>query len=147
VSDRKLRELERRRDFGEPVGPELRRERQRLGLYVRDPRRDPMPGDVVRSAYGCYQAERLVVTKEDYKESWQSGNKTCAGCLAQRDHLHWIALYRSRGEQSCGNVQRKGWRYWAKGGSVLNYAEDGPPPRETKYTEAELIRLLLGGGA
>jgi hypothetical protein len=129
VSDERLRRLEREAALGDPEAEaRLSRERART-LSVRDPRRDPIPGDVVRSG----TVTRRVLRCGTATPSGYQGSFFALGCPmadgrilhvnsirtgdAKIPHVHYGRVEGSTGYR-CGTMRIRSWRAWARHGTV-----------------------------
>lgn len=140
MSDRRLRELERAAAAGEESARlELIRQRIKLG-ELRDPRRDPKPGDVVRVAMHGANVERWDERRVCSCEEAQELNGRRAShfrlCFARYggtcEELHWVRIDRSfvdlhwwgLARDSAGSMELlTSWRRWASKGEVVCVAE------------------------
>ena len=120
MSDEDLRRLERRLAQGEDVILQLRTLQARAGLPLRDPFRNPLPGDVIRTAWDV--SKRLILIKRrvvdcaefhPFAKKIISNRKECSG------RVHWLR------EEGCGPrfglILLRTWRGWASGASILAY--------------------------
>lgn len=148
MADQRLRELERRWAAGEDT-PEIRARlgAEQLRAGVRDPRRWPRPGDVVRvpmhGADGLRRwDERRVVSCQE-AAGWEPDKVhvctlfvalgTPVSFAANSPALHWERSYESMrvllgwrlARERRGTMMRLGsWRSWARLGEVLVVALD-----------------------
>ena len=86
-----------------------------LELPRRDPRRIPLPGDIIKS---LARPGRLVVACGVAEPDGYRGNGPAWRCPDEA-HVHWARLAGDTLSPRGGTMSIRGWRSWALGGEVV----------------------------